>query len=162
MYPASFCPSRLLSILQLGGRILATLTDNGFSTTRNLDSSTSSAWGIMWDCSAHAYFSAVRWTYRSKLRLWQHMKNHGVFLSFYDCRLYKAVTKRNCFAEAFKSLVEGKTILLLWNLPILTARSELVAALSTRREWKMANNTTAQKSKNQKSSGSTAGNAGAT
>ena len=87
-------------------------------------SSTSSAWGIMWDCSAHAYFSAVRCTYFKVAFVTAHEKSWIFPFLCTICRLYKAVTKRYCFAEAFKKfLVEEKAILLLWNSPILTAKS---------------------------------------
>ena len=68
----------------------------------------------MRDCNAHAYFSAVRWTFFKVAFVPAHEKSWIFPFLFTTCRLYKAVTKRNCFAEVLKkSLVEGKAILLL-------------------------------------------------
>ena len=76
---------------------------------------------------------------------------------FTTWRVYKAVTKRNCFAEE---------VSWWWKSDIITSHSEKLISYSrrhcpTRREWKMDNDSTAQKSKNQKNSGSTTGSAGA-
>ena len=81
------------------------------------------------------------------------------------CRLYKAVTKRYCFAEAFlKSSPLREKPYYCCGIRRFSQRKVdlvLVAALPTRRERKMPNDSTAQKSKNQKNSGSTTGSAGA-
>ena len=70
---------------------------------------------------------------------------------FTTCRLCKADTKRNCFAEE-TSLVEGNAISSWCEIHRFSQREVhlvLAAALWTRRRWKMANDSTAQKSKNQ-------------
>ena len=84
------------------------------------DSSPSSAWGIMWDCSA------VCWTYLElRLCLWQVKKNRGFFpffVQFVVCtRLSQSVTALQKHLKAPRW--RKSDILLLWNSPILTAKS---------------------------------------
>ena len=119
----------------------------------------------MWDCSAHAYFSAVRCTYFKVAFVTAHEKLWIFPFLCTICRLYKAVTKRYCFAEAFKKFPRrGKKPSYCCEIRRFSQRKVdlvLVAALPTRRERKMPNDSTAQKRKNQKNSGSTTGSAGA-